>query len=239
MIYGRVKYKLVHEEKSAGIVKNSLRQVHSSNPAVIIQPLPSPEPHVCTSRKLQSDIVCLILFGFLVRHKGHLFLIKAIQRLPERIRLVLAGGPHPLNPDSITYESEIYGEIMVYRLSDRVSVTGWIPEDALGDILSSADIGVLPYTCEGQSNSAAALDLLAAGLPVVASDVYSLVDLARKCQAVCLYQRENFDTFASALDYTIVNYERLSKVALDFTEQNSIANFAKKLIEHCHYQRQN
>jgi glycosyltransferase involved in cell wall biosynthesis len=100
--------------------------------------------------------------GRLVSHKGHDIFIRMAGKLLD------AG----LNADFIIIgegrgEAELRGLIQTLDLQDRVRLLGF--REDLPEILKSLDLFVFPTLGEGMPN--ALLEAMAAGLPVVASDI--------------------------------------------------------------------
>ena len=91
--------------------------------------------------------------------KGHLTLIDAAARLPERITVTLAGD----GPERAAIERRI-GEL---GLAERVNLAGFV--DDVGPLLDAASVVVLPSRFEGFP--LVVLEAMAAGRPVVATDV--------------------------------------------------------------------
>jgi sugar transferase (PEP-CTERM/EpsH1 system associated) len=99
--------------------------------------------------------------GRLVAVKNYALLLKAFVRLPKALRckLVLVGDG-PERPLLEQLASTLH-------IADRVEFAGH--RDDVGQLLHSIDIFVLPSLSEGMSNTL--LEAMAAGLPVLASDV--------------------------------------------------------------------
>ncbi len=107
------------------------------------------------------------LFGFLSSKKGHLDALDAIAILPDEYELIFAGGRHP--DDASGYVDQLSKEIESRNLSQRVRVTGFLADTDLEVVIAATDLAIAPY--HNSSGSASAAYLLAAGLPVIASDI--------------------------------------------------------------------
>jgi len=112
----------------------------------------------------------LALFLGLIRpYKGVDILLEAFARLPEssRWRLVVAGEPWGGLGEALSAQVEALG------LGNRVELKfGWAPEAEVDQLLSAADLLVLPY--RNGTQSAVAPMALSRGLPVLATDVGGL-----------------------------------------------------------------
>jgi len=112
----------------------------------------------------------LALFLGLIRpYKGIDILLEAFAQLPEssRWRLVVAGEPWEGLGEALS------AQVKALNLGDRVELKfGWAPEAEVEQLLSAADVLVLPYRSGTQS--AVAPMALSRGLPVVSTDVGGL-----------------------------------------------------------------
>jgi glycosyltransferase involved in cell wall biosynthesis len=96
--------------------------------------------------------------------KGIAYLIEAISHL-QNVDLQIAGdGPERAELERVT---------AVFGVSDEVTFTGWI--DDVAEMMSSWDIYAQPSVAEGLG--IAALEAMALGIPVVASDVGGLREI--------------------------------------------------------------
>jgi glycosyltransferase involved in cell wall biosynthesis len=136
------------------------RVIHGK-PRVIYAGLPVPAENHSPLRPHGSDLV-LGTAGRLVELKGIEYLIRAAAALRAefpKLRVEIAGaGP---------WKSKLLDEIARTGMTDRVDFLGWV--DDIGSALNRWDVFVLPSLEEGFP--IAALDAMAAGLPVIASAV--------------------------------------------------------------------
>lgn len=112
---------------------------------------------------LSSAEIAVVMVANLIPYKGHLELIQAFAHLTSedgRFRLFLVGRDDGIGAD-LAAEAERLG------IRDKIDLTG--PRTDIPRFLSAMDVGVMASHEEGFSN--ALLEKLAAGLPVVATDV--------------------------------------------------------------------
>jgi glycosyltransferase involved in cell wall biosynthesis len=104
----------------------------------------------------------VLCVGRLESQKGHLTLLEAIEPLLDRYPRVhvLIVGDGPLREDLLKW-------IASYGRSDRIHLAGWQPD--VPGLMRAAAVFVLPSLWEGMPN--VVLEAMAAGLPVIASDV--------------------------------------------------------------------
>jgi glycosyltransferase involved in cell wall biosynthesis len=112
---------------------------------------------------LSSEHVAIVMVANLIPYKGHRDLIEAFARAAgsdSRLRLFLIGADRGIG-------WELRGAAGRLGVADRVQFLG--PRDDVARLLAAMDLGVMSSHEEGFSN--ALLEKLAAGLPVVATDV--------------------------------------------------------------------
>jgi glycosyltransferase involved in cell wall biosynthesis len=114
-----------------------------------------------------GGFVCV---GRFTEQKGHLILIEAAAQLAsqgEQFDLTLAGdGP---------MRARIEDLISQRRLRDRVSITGWFPDDRVREEILKSRVLVLPSFAEGLP--VVLMEALALGRPVIASAVAGIPEL--------------------------------------------------------------
>ena len=115
----------------------------------------------------ESDIF-LLSMGRLTYQKGHEYLVQAMSQVVKHFPNAKAGicGEGPLRP-------QLESQIRELGLSDHVKLLGARLD--VSPILASADIFVLPSRWEGLSR--ALMEAMAAGLPIVATQVDGIRDL--------------------------------------------------------------
>jgi len=123
--------------------------------------------------ELAADVPVIGTVGRLTRQKGHLYLIEAAARLLPRwpkLRIVIVGGPgHP----SESCQEQVIAAVEKAGLQECVLFTGM--RNDVPDILPALDVFVFPSEFEGFG--LAAVEAMAAGLPVVASGVDGLKEV--------------------------------------------------------------
>jgi glycosyltransferase involved in cell wall biosynthesis len=194
-------------------------------PAVTSQrPLPEKE-----AARRQMDIGLderLALFLGLIRpYKGVDILLEAFARLPEssRWRLIVAGEPWEGLGEALSAQVEALG------LGDRVELRfGWAPEPEVDQLLSAADILVLPY--RNGTQSAVAPMALSRGLPVLATDVGGLGEVVEDGVSGLLVGPGSPKALAEALvNLESEGLERLAAGALASSNRWTWAGYAEAL----------
>jgi glycosyltransferase involved in cell wall biosynthesis len=132
-----------------------------------IAPLP-----IAGSPDRADQAVRVLFLGSLGRRKGAPELIEAMAELPERVRLVLAGGDE--DPGA-TAKARAQAEGL--RITPRVRFAGTVLGADKGALLRDSDIFALPSRAEGLPM--ALLEAMAAGLPVVTTPVGGIPSLIR------------------------------------------------------------
>lgn len=129
----------------------------------------SPERCVLEREQLVGKGNKMILtVGVIQTRKNTLNALKALQRLPERYRLVIAGGNG--------HGSEaIHDFIRTEGLGSRVVLLGYVSAERLPVLYEAADVFLFPSLEEGFGLPV--LEAMAHGLPVVASETSSLPEV--------------------------------------------------------------
>ncbi|MGH1484407.1 MAG: glycosyltransferase family 4 protein [Geminicoccales bacterium] len=108
---------------------------------------------------LEKSDIALVSVGRIARQKNQIFLIQLLGGLPG-FRLLIAGDG---DDTALRTEAERMG------VAPRVQFLGQLDSDRMNRLFRATDIFALPSLYEGQSN--ALLEAMAAGLPIVASDI--------------------------------------------------------------------
>ena len=112
--------------------------------------------------------IVLTIFGFIDRRKDYIGVLSALLRMPERFRLLVAGGSHGEEESALS--SSPYGEMTAFlranRMKERVRITGYCPESLIPEIMKATDIVIAPFT---QDHSSGSINMgIAYSRPVVA-----------------------------------------------------------------------
>ena len=119
-----------------------------------------------------SNAQVLVFFGFLHPVKGIETLFEAFGKVvksrPEAC-LLLVGGVESLalGDEAVWYWDKLHTLAGELGLDGRVAMTGYVPGDEASQLLSGADVGVLPFNHGVTLKSGSLLTLFAHGLPVV------------------------------------------------------------------------
>jgi len=108
---------------------------------------------------IKDERIQLLFTGQFGLRKGARYLIEGLEMLAKQgidFRLTVLGDA-----------SEAQQFIKKSKISDRVQLLGFIPQDALKSYLTASDIYVFPSLGEGSASSA--MEAMAAGLPVVST----------------------------------------------------------------------
>ncbi len=127
----------------------------------------------------------LILFvGRLTHQKGCEYLIRAIPSAAkyDNVKLVIVGDGY--QKGELEYVASQTGE------SRRIHFTGFLPDGDVVDLMLSADVMVIPSVYE--PFGVVALEALAAGVPVIASDVDGLGEIIKhEYNGILVYPRDS------------------------------------------------
>ncbi len=133
-----------------------------------------------------------------------------VQRRVPPAKLIIAGSNHHTTPG--------YWESVAekHRGNSRIEFRGYVPEDEIRDLYSSATVVVLPYD-SSTGSSGPAHQACQYGLPIVSSDLQEFLDMAGdEAMAVDFFHRGNAADLADRLADLLQSPERQRAMA----EQN-------------------
>jgi glycosyltransferase involved in cell wall biosynthesis len=105
----------------------------------------------------------VLAVGRLVPYKGFSILIKAVHRLPSDVAVVIVGdGP---------LRHQLQDEINAAGLCHAVLLAGYIPDDGLQTLFSTATLFCLPSVSRAEAFGVVLLEAMSHGLPVVSTDI--------------------------------------------------------------------
>jgi glycosyltransferase involved in cell wall biosynthesis len=117
---------------------------------------------------VETDIV-LVTASRLVLKNAVGDIVESLVHLPETVKLLVIGKGE--------LEGELKRRAAHLKVSDRVVFLGYVPHEALPKYLHASDIFIRPSLSEGFGNSF--VEAMAAGLPVIATEVGGIVDFLR------------------------------------------------------------
>lgn len=160
----------------------------------------------------------VVAFGKWGTYKRLELLIEAFELVAAQVpnlRLIIAGGNHPMTPG--------YVESVAQRLEGarNIEFTGYVPEDEIAELFSTASVMVMPYSSATGSSGVAHL-ACAFGVPIISADVSDFREMAAdEDLAIDFYATGNPDSLA----------QRLLKLMRDSRRQREMAyqNFSAAL----------
>jgi glycosyltransferase involved in cell wall biosynthesis len=136
-----------------------------------------------------DNTVMILMIGSLIPRKSVQTALQALVKLPANFRLtVLGDGPERGRLEML---------VDTLALSDRVNLVGHVPPDEVRHWLTRADVLVMTSRSEGRPN--AVLEAMAAGLPVVGSDIPGMRELVLPGVSGVLFPVGDDSALANAL----------------------------------------
>jgi glycosyltransferase involved in cell wall biosynthesis len=170
------------------------------------------------------------LFGFLAAKKGHGLALAALPQLPTDVTLLFAGDRHP--DDHTDYVPNLRAEIGRNGLSDRVRITGYLPDEQVPVVMAATDVAIAPFAHSSGSGSLA--NLLAYARPVVASDIAPHQEIDRETPAcLSLFRSGDPGDLAAQIRAVLDSADRrleLEAAARAYAARHSYANMARETL---------
>ena len=168
--------------------------------------------------------------GHLYPWKGVDILLGALERLPTVRGLIVGGHPSEPDLDRSRRASKALG------LADRVTFMGLVPPADVPRLLASGDVLVLPNTATpvsiGSTSPLKLFEYLAAGKPIVASDLPSLREVLRHEENAILVLPGDAAALAAGIERVLddrVLAERIARRAFDEAPEYSWGRRAERL----------
>jgi L-malate glycosyltransferase len=179
---------------AAGVDRERVTVVHSGVDCDHFRP-PTPDERAEASRALgiSDDDIVISAIGALEQRKGHRHLIEAIGALIAankslKLRCFIAGQG--------SINRLLQNEVAIVRCGDRIKLPGRI--DDAREILWASDMFAMPSLKEGLG--VAALEAMASGLPVIASDVGGLREVVEDGVTGIIVPPANASAIATAVE---------------------------------------
>lgn len=175
----------------------------------------------------KNEPLLITYIGWLEEFKGTMDLIEAL---------------HILNKKKIPFHCQVYGNgslqnkieylISEYQLEQKVKLMGWANKKTKMEVLQSADIYVLPSHREGFPNSL--LEAMAAGRPVISTNVGAVEDLLSHKKNGILTPPKNPEKLSQEIEFLLKNESvrvSLAKNAKKTVEESFIIEFAVEKLK--------
>ncbi|MDP3762810.1 MAG: glycosyltransferase, partial [bacterium] len=184
--------------------------------------LPSTEARAFFSKKTDREILpnetVIGTIAELTKNKGLEYLVEAAKCLIPNYKFLIIGEGRE--------REKLESLITKYQLQNTVFLLGFIPEASR--YLKGFDIFVLPSLKEGLPYTA--LEALAAGLPVVATEVGGLPDIAETAKSCFLVPPGNPEALAAAME-KLISEKKGRNNAGGGPLENSLQNMVSKTIQ--------
>nr|WP_299172569.1 glycosyltransferase family 4 protein [uncultured Allomuricauda sp.] len=161
--------------------------------------------------KLPMDLKLVAFVGRFMDHKGPLRVLEAVQNLDNVGALFMGKGPQEPSGSSVVFNESV-------------------PSYQIPELLSAADIFVLPTQREGSCNAIA--EAIACGLPVVSSNIPEVMDQCNPSFSI-LVDPLNVKAIESAIKSILGDEERIaemSKNALEHAKNFEIGERASSIL---------
>jgi glycosyltransferase involved in cell wall biosynthesis len=176
---------------SAGVDRSRVTVVNSGVDCDHFRPPTADERAAARAAfKISEGEFLVSAIGALEQRKGHRYLIEAIGKLAAtgKFRCLIAGQGE--------IGSILQHEIAIIRLRDRIKLLGRV--DDTRELLWASDAFAMPSLKEGLG--VAALEAMASGLPVIASEVGGLREVVEQNSSGILVAPARADVIASAIE---------------------------------------
>src|SRR3954464_3047414 len=155
----------------------------------------------------------ILAFGKWGTYKRLELLLEAFAIVAEanpNARLVIAGGDHPMTPGYVQSVAERF------RHSRRIQFTGYLAEERIPELFSSASMMVMPYSSATGSSGVAHL-ACEYGLPIVCAGIPDFQEMATdEGLAIQFYETGNIESLAAAMNNLLSDPQKQMAMA----EQN-------------------
>lgn len=144
----------------------------------------------------------LLYVGSLTENKGVQYLIKALAQIPESYELRIVGDGER--------RELLTGLAVRLGVDDRITFSGWVPYDDIGEVYSTADVFVHPGIWQ-EPFGRTVLEAMQAELPVVCTDIGGPPEVVPQEELIC--EPANPKDLAAAI-------QRVERVSDDVGKQN-------------------
>lgn len=168
-----------------------MNQLGLKEEQMVVLPNPTELPQEIPDRS-QTLLVQFVFLGRVGARKGTFDLIQAFSQLPNeaqtRAQLLIAGDGDLVQAKTLVTQ---------LKMTDRVAFLGWVSTQQREDLLSDADVFVLPSYNEGLPM--ALLEAMGWGLPVIVTPVGGIPEVIRSQQNGLLVEAGDVTSLTEAM----------------------------------------
>ena len=217
-----------------GITKKSYEELFDSINPPIYLPL-GVDRQLFFPKHLKTSHLTIGYVGMLETHnvdKGVLNACKEIVKINNdfETKTIIVGGPNKKL-------EEIKKFVEVNNKSSYFEINEFVPHEEVPEIISRFDIGIVPYPNNKHMSLYASpmkiFELASCGVPILASDIESHLELESLNLGIVYFDHQNFDDFNEKL----INLIKDEKLRADLTEKSlnnidklSFVNRAKEML---------
>ena len=161
------------------------------------------------------------MFGFVVRRKGYEVALEALCELPDDVVLLVAGGCHP--DDRTGFFEELKA-----KSSDRVIVTGYLPDDRIPVVMAATDVIAAPFT--EMSNSGSIMRSIAYAKPIVASDLPATREINERLPCLVLARAGDPQDLASGIRGLLDDPRNAVEAVQAYAREFTVARSAEETV---------
>lgn len=217
-----------------GITKKSYEELSDSINPPIYLPL-GVDRKLFFPKNLETSNLTIGYVGMLETHnvdKGVLNACKEIVKLNNdfETKTIIVGGPNKKL-------EEIKKFVEINNKSSYFEINKFVPHEEVPEIISKFDIGIVPYPNNKHMNLYASpmkiFELASCGVPILASDIESHLELESLNLGIVYFNHQNFDDFNEKLINLIKDEKlraELTEKSLDNIDKLSFANRAKEIL---------
>jgi len=171
----------------------------------------------------------ILYVGWVIRRKGPQVLLQSLKYLKrENIKTIIVGPDHGL-------KSELENIIDKNNLHQQALLIGEVSYRDLRALYALADILVFPTITKDEGFGIVALEAMASGTPVIASNIAAIPEVVIDQQTGLLFEPSNEEDLAEKIKY-LLNNEKIRKKLGEQARKISMSRFtwessAKKLLE--------
>jgi glycosyltransferase involved in cell wall biosynthesis len=151
----------------------------------------------------------MTIFGYVNPDKGYEVALEALAKMPEAVKLVIAGGPRVEQEQP--YLDTLERGIEEQGLAERVAITGYLEDAEVAAAMAATDLVLVPHTAANGSYSV--MVALSHGKPVLASDLACFQEIAEQSACVELFTAGDETALAERAGFLLASAGTRSRMA--------------------------